>query len=370
MTLSISNPIQSTHIFIVLLIVSIILSYRKKGREGLTLQKTQELKGFAILTVLFAHIGYFLSNQHQFLFPLSILAGVGVNMFLFLSGYGLTISSLKKQESVMQFYTRRVLKLLIPFWIVLCVFLISDFLFLHIRYPKDFVLQALFGIFTHANIFTDLNSPFWYMTFILFCYLLYPILFSKKYPWLSALLIYVVLHTGIKMNPVVLQNVIGLYKIHDIAFPLGIFAAWFFTQSNVWKKILGSTFHKKLEVSFWIREGVFIFLLMVCTFFAGYLAIHSGVGASTILEQNISILTMCVIIFIFFLKKNEFRILTLLGMYSYEIYLIHWPVLYRYNFLYGYVPAWVATVLYIVLFIALGWILRYLSTKISGFCLK
>ncbi len=111
MMVSINNPIQATWIFISIFLLALLISIKSqkannadnnKGFFPITL--TQELKGLAILAVVFSHIGYFLVYQHEFLFPLTILAGVGVNIFLFLSGLGLTISALKKDLSVWNFY--------------------------------------------------------------------------------------------------------------------------------------------------------------------------------------------------------------------------------------------------------------------------
>ena len=41
---------------------------------------------------------------------------------------------------------------------------------------------------------------------------------------------------------------------------------------------------------------------------------------------------------LFAVKRVEFRALTLVGTYSYEIYLLHWPWLSRYDVFYGTLP--------------------------------
>lgn len=356
MKVLISNTITSTWIFIAIFIVALLVSLRRSVSENLSPNVTQELKGFAILSVIFAHIGYFLVSDTQFLFPLSILAGVGVNLFLFLSGYGLTVSSIKKDDSVIQFYKKRIIKLFLPFWIILGVLLLTDFFILHIVYSKEFILPAVFGIFTHANIFTDFNSPFWYFTFILFFYFIFPLIFIKKYPWISAIFTYSISYLIIKINPVFLSNVIGLYTVHLYAFPLGMLCAQLFLN----KKISSFNLYKKYE------KFLYPVILLVLCGIVWYTSIHSGVGKGITLEQNISLVTMFALILLFVFKRFEFRVLSIFGLYSYEIYLLHWPLMYRYDFLFAYVPAWLATTLYLIIFIIVGWVLKNISEKISN----
>lgn len=153
MTISINNVVDSTNIFIAIFLVAFLALIRKqKNKEFFSVAVSQELKGFAILAIVFSHIGYFLSTDTRFLFPLSILAGVGVNLFLFLSGYGLTISSFGKNLSIGQFYERRLLKLFIPLWLVLAALFLLDYFALGKFYSWSYTINAMFGLFLHADL--------------------------------------------------------------------------------------------------------------------------------------------------------------------------------------------------------------------------
>jgi peptidoglycan/LPS O-acetylase OafA/YrhL len=363
MTISISNAVEQTWVFAIILLIALLCSIKKKEGSTLSISVTQELKGFAILAVIFAHVGYFLVDDHQFLFPLSIFAGVGVDLFLFLSGYGLTYSRLKKDESIGQFYKRKLNQLFMPFWIVLGVFLMLDYFILHITRSMQFILDASSGIFTSANIYTDLNSPFWYFTFILFFYLLFPLVFCKKYPWLTAIILYLVSWSVIKINPEVLSGVIGLYKIHLLAFPLGVGVAGF---TSLKPKLLSTIFSPIKKT--YIKYQTFInpVLLIALLYIIYYTGIHSGVGSTPHKQELISLITMTALILFFILKKFEFRLLGILGIYSYEIYLFHWPLMYRYDLLYAHLPAWLATLLYLVLFIGIARILKTVASEIKA----
>ncbi len=366
MTISINNPIQATWIFGIIFFIALLASIRRKpAGDFFSLSLTQELKGFAILAVVFSHIGYFLASDTRFLFPLSIMAGVGVNLFLLLSGLGLTASSLKNKLSVWQFYKKRLIKLFPPLWLILITFLTLDFFVLKLTYSWQVIAEAFVGIFRHANLYTDFNAPLWYFTLILFYYLIFPLVFSKRQPWLSALVIYFVSYFILKQNPIWFVNVSGMYQVHLMAFPLGIFFGWLFSsQFSVWRfvpqkictqigslqcqvshfsnKVNNAT--KKIQPAFYYSIIVFLML------FIAYFAYHSGVGQSLAIEQRISIITTLAVICLFVIKKIEFRLFYWFGLYSYEIYLIHWPLLYRYDLIFKYLPAWLAMIIYLILF--------------------
>ena len=347
MLISINDPIQATGIFSIIFFVVLLASVRsKKIADWFPTSLTTELKGAAILMIVISHIGYFLVNDHRFLWPLSIMAGVGVNLFLFLSGFGLAASGLQRDLTPWQFYQRRLLKLFTPFWLALVVFLAADFFILGKAYSGAFTLKAFLGIFTHADLYNDLNSPFWYFTFILFYYLLFPLVFSKKRPWLGAIILLVAGEALVRWEPAFLNNVMHLYKVHTIAFPLGVLAAWAVT------KLPAVDILARLSKG-WKAVGYYLVLLGLLAAFV-YANMNSGIGESASKEQWMSLIAIISIVVIFVMKQTEFKLFTVFGLYSYEIYLWHWPILYRYNIFYGYMPDWLATILYLILFLGVG----------------
>ncbi|MDD4332834.1 MAG: acyltransferase family protein [Patescibacteria group bacterium] len=372
---SISNPIEATWIFSIILIIALLATARrKKDNDFFSLALTQELKGLAILAVVFSHFGYFLTSDNHFLFPLSTLAGVGVNLFLLLSGLGLVTSALKKPLPIFQFYKKRLLKLFAPLWITLIVFLTLDYFVLHLTYSWPVVLQAFLGIFRHANLYTDINSPLWYFTLILFYYLIFPLVFSKKYPWLSALIIYFVPYFILRENPGWLINVLGMYQVHLMAFPLGMIFGWLFYNPGClarlpWFKVIAEKLkcqNKFAKLVKNIKPASYYFLMISLIVFIMHFVCYSGVGEGLDKEQWISIITVLAIMFLFIIKKIEFKLFYWFGVYSYEIYLIHWPLAYRYDVFYKYLPAWLAT----VFCLAFVWFLSKGLNKLSKIILS
>jgi peptidoglycan/LPS O-acetylase OafA/YrhL len=375
MMISIVNPVEQSYIFFAIFTLALLLSVRRKPKgDKFSVSLTRSLKGIAILAIFFSHIGYFLVTDNRFLFPLTIIAGVGVDLFLFLSGYGLTASSLRKGSSLGKFYVRRLSKLYIPFWIMLAVIFAADIFILKLPYSWEYVGKAFIGFFSRADLYRDVNSPLWYFTLIVFYYLIFPLVFSKKYPWLSAAIIYLAGYFVVRENFTVLSEVMRLYEVHYMAFPLGVFCGWLFFKNRGLAKICQLPALKGF-FAFAVRlrpAGLLKFLkaaaryLLIAIFLGviAYTSYYSGVGKAPLVEQVISLITMSSIVILFLLINIEFKLFYLFGFYSYEIYLLHWPILYRYDIFFKLLPGWLAVAAYLFLFLGLGWALSVLSKKV------
>lgn len=366
MTVTIPDAITQTHVFMALLAIVLVATTRKRQEApSLSLSATTELKGFAILAIVFAHIGYYLAENQHFLFPLSVLAGVGVDLFLILSGYGLAHSMTRKQPTLLQFYVRRMSRIFIPLWIVLSTVLVIDALGLHLFYPLKTIVQAIVGFFPKANLYESLNAPFWYLSLLLLYYLLFPLFFSKRAPVLSAVALAGIAYkiTHLKSLPVDI-GVLGSYHGHLLAFPFGIILFSVLEESfpelqRFWMH-LKTFFSKKSLFIQGMRIAIFLFFSsLIC-----YFAIHSGVGKGVSREQTISLSTVLFLLIAFAIKPFEQRFLSWVGSYSYEIYLIHWPLLYRYDVLYPLFPAGIVTFLYLWIFMGISQLVQRMSTQI------
>lgn len=359
MTISIFNPILQTNIFAFFLVVALLISLRFNTQKDLfPYSLTNELKGFAIFAVLFAHIGYQLAPGTNYLFPLSILGGVGVNIFLFLSGFGLAISSVKKSTSLLTFYRKRLIKIYIPLWLTLVTFLSLDLIFLQKLYPLKEIIQSFMGIFTRADIGININSPLWYFTIVLFYYLIFPLFFIKNKLYLTSLAVFTLSFLILeKITLPVHQDNITIYKLHTLAFPLGILFAFFYLNEK-------SFFTKTL---IFLKSANFIlkiFFLIILSILIYYFSINAGVGQGVRIEQKIAVLNTLLIILWFFIKNFQFKLLNLFGIFSYEIYLLHWPILFRYDYLFKTLPAWLATITYLIIFLLLAYLLQKLTNLI------
>jgi peptidoglycan/LPS O-acetylase OafA/YrhL len=380
MQIAISNVAQSTFIIIAFLLAALLLTLRKSHHTDLLpISVTQELKGLGMLSIVFAHIGYNLVTDSTFLYPLTVAAGVGVDLFLFMSGYGLTVTMLKKPLPALRFYQRRMIKVFIPFWLVLIAIFIADALILHRFYPAEYMLRSLLGWFPHADVIDDVNSPFWYITWMLMFYVLYPLLFLPQRPWLTALLLAAIANILTIVNPLDLQDN-WLHHLHTYAFSLGMLMAWLFQGSSPAPNPLVErlkTFRQELAAS---TPLFYLILLFCCAVLAGYMTSHKastdwprlaamltgyGFNSGVFIEQLACLIAMMALIVLFSLKKRDCLFLYTFGVYSYETYLLHWPLLSRYDLFYHYMPAWLATIIWLITFLGMGWGLQKVTQHID-----
>ena len=373
MPITITNVPEANLIVIIAVIAAILISFRKSEHADVfPMSVTQELKGLGILTVVFAHFAYMLVTNAEFLFPLSIIAGVGVDLFLFMSGYGLSVGMIKKPMPVFEFYKKRVIKIFIPFWIALIIIFAADTIFLNINYTTPYIIQSLLGWFPTAIGYGDVNSPFWYITWMIMFYALYPIVFSAKRPWLSAIVLGVIATLLGVYNPFETGDN-WLHRLHTLAFPLGIIAAWLLMKSkekeNKLVKFLEDFRNNSTGISRYLVIAIMfalVYYMSLNTSASSWPVLSSILGKGYFVEQFASLIIMFAFIVIFSLKKLDNKFLAIYGLYSFEVYLIHWPLMARYDIFFDILPAGFAVVAWLITFILVSWVLQKMVAPVSA----
>lgn len=373
MPITLTDDIYQTNLIVIAVLIAVLLLTfkRSKHTDLFPISVTQELKGLGILTVVFAHFAYMLVTNADFLFPLSIIAGVGVDLFLFMSGYGLTVGMLKKPLPIFEFYKRRVIKIFIPFWVALILIFAANAIFLDIHYPVPYMIQSLLGWFPTAEGFDDVNSPFWYITWMMMFYVLFPLIFSTKRPWLSAIILAVIATLIGVYNPLNIGDN-WLHRLHTVAFSLGIVFAWIlFETKDKENKFVAhlKEFRNKAKIMPYIIIALMLGVVV-------YMSLHTTanhwptltaiLGKGYFVDQLTSIILMFAFIVIFSLKKFDNKFLSIYGLYSFEVYLIHWPLIGRYDIFFDYLPSWAAVIAWLVAFIVVSWLLQKITTPIGA----
>ena len=333
---------------------------------------TNELKGLGILTVVFAHFAYMKVTNAEFLFPLSIIAGVGVDLFLFMSGFGLTVGMLKRPMKTVDFYKKRVIKIFIPFWIALIIMFIADAVFMDKTYSVGYIIKSMLGFFPTADGFGDVNSPFWYITWMIMFYLLYPLVFFKDKPWLSAIIL-AVIATIIGTFNIFDLGSNWLHRLHTVAFSMGIILAWLLQvkegEKNRFIEYIKDFRDNSKDMKYIVIAIMFVIVFYVSqrTGAGSWPSLTAILGQGFFVEQLMSIVIMLAFTVIFILKKVDSKFLTMYGVYSYEVYLIHWPLMAKYDIFFVYLPAWAAVIAWLVAFILVSMLLQRLVTPVSNF---
>ena len=373
MPITITDDIYQSNLIVIAVLIAVVLFTfkRSKHTDLFPISVTQELKGLGILTVVFAHFAYMLVTNADFLFPLSIIAGVGVDLFLFMSGYGLTVGMLKKPLPIFEFYKRRVIKIFIPFWVALILIFAANAIFLDIHYTVPYMIQSLLGWFPTAEGFDDVNSPFWYITWMMMFYVLFPLVFSTKRPWLSAIILAVIATLIGVYNPLNMGDN-WLHRLHTVAFSLGIVFAWIlFETKDKENKFVAhlKEFRNKAKIMPYVIIALMLGVVV-------YMSLHTTANhwptltailrKGYFVDQLTSIILMFAFIVIFSLKKFDNKFLSIYGLYSFEVYLIHWPLIGRYDIFFDYLPSWAAVIAWLVTFIVVSWLLQKITTPIGA----
>ena len=133
-----------------------VLGFIKKPEKYRWMDRnyTTAIKGFSILTVIWAHSGAKLSVG-----GIQFIAGIGVALFLICSGYGLEVSFEKK--GLGGFWRKRLLGVCLPFWVVELVWMLATGTFTIETYLLDFCFLK------------PATSYGWFMGYIVICYLIF-----------------------------------------------------------------------------------------------------------------------------------------------------------------------------------------------------
>lgn len=162
---------------------------------SLSLRDTRILKGVALLLLLCHHLFYssgdfddWYIGQIPVVHTFGMQSKLCVAIFVFLSGYGLMSGALKTGgiNSVLAFYRRRYVKLMVNFWLIWLLFVPMGVLVFNRTFPD------VYGDHYILRVFTDLlgicstssyNPTWWFYGCIISLYFLFPFLYRIVDYW-------------------------------------------------------------------------------------------------------------------------------------------------------------------------------------------
>lgn len=286
---------------------------------NLSIQDTNVLKGLALCFLLCHHLFYSHREPDAVNYFSDVcihgnwlLARFGngfgklcVALFVFLSGYGLTISTEKKGgiHDLIGFYRNRMVKLLVNYWFIWLVFVPYGVLVAGRSFPdvygEHYVLKTLIDFcgMAYAFGYYGYNATWWFYSCIIVLYFLFPLLYRIREKWW--LLVGFVFFYRIVGGHLPILSAGGSYVL---AFALGIAMATYRIAPpirSLWSKL-------------------FLFAIVVVT----GLARMKGVGMVFVWD-----LVLCYSIAILYkslqLKEWIVRSMAFLGKHSFNIFLFH-----------------------------------------------
>jgi membrane-bound acyltransferase YfiQ involved in biofilm formation len=339
--------------------VFVLLSAKKDkslASEYLGHTQTDQLKGLAIFLVIVGHLWVHVADRMAHI----VLSGDGVAVFLMLSGYGLTISW-SQDVTFRGFFTKRLKRVMIPYWIATVVILMTDWVLLDRRLDIVQIMMTALGINVTRTL-THLDYVRWFVTFILLWYGLFYFARRCLRPDRAVLALLI---AGVPLLP------LNYYLLHFgwyqfLAFPIGCAVAVYRTKIIEMYKS-----KNRLLVTLSVTAAGVI-LAYKATLQEEHIrvAIVTCVPNIVLAYFNDAVSTiLCVAALLLSMRLGEggyySRLLVVMGRYSYELFLLHGVFLIKYNPIVRSTgaPALVGEFAFYMLFISL---LAYLLAKATG----
>jgi peptidoglycan/LPS O-acetylase OafA/YrhL len=276
-------------------------------------------KGFAILAIVVFH---YCQSYTSGIFSQAILAaGAGVHLFFILSGFGLGLSS--QVRSPLQFYKKRFLKILIPYYlVVLAIFAIN----LVVPIYTDEGLYALGGhLFLYKmfdeRIMTSFGYHFWFVSTIVQFYIFFPVISYAKQR-IGTGKIFLILSFSLSLF---YWFFVSLNGLHDQR----IFANFFLQY--LWEFSLGialANLYLTQGIKFWEQKKTVWLIVSLLSFsIMATLSLKGGSIGKTVNDLFASLGFLALSAFAYALCQRRLRplnkIMVYIGKISYELYLVH-----------------------------------------------
>lgn len=280
----------------------------KSVRFSLSKDASTCLKGLACLLIVLHHwcSGLSGAGYDSFLVELFTQAGgiTGVAVFFFLSSYGLSRSQQKKKDTLTSFFTKRLVRVYIPL-------VITNVLWLSLKYEGQELVQTIFQILNLKNL---LDIVTWFCNVIIVCYIIFYVSNSLASIWAKLLCNWTLtIALAVLLSLIWPKDPCYVYSL--VAFPLGATVGILQDKMN-WSNLLATTF---------VPTTAFLGILVWCL---------PGIRNLVVANLYCCVVILCLMFMVMWVKQSESSVLSsivglsvkplsFIGLYSYEIYLLH-----------------------------------------------
>ena len=279
--------------------------------KGFRLQSVDELKGFAMVVVLLYHIGGVLKWDNWF------HGEAGVDIFLIVSGFTLVLTS--RELPALEFMKRRLLRIFPSYWAAVVFFVVMNDRFFGSGYSAATIVLHLLGVhgFSSGVYFSDINDSFWFISMILAMYLVFLVVRPRLADLSYIMGFGMLLTVAVCSAYIAAAHAGGLIQlaVRIPSFFIGLLAGQIWTSP---RSTLGPS-------------GILVAGLVAITYLGWSKGIITFYAVAALALTGAFLLAAR-----YLAKAAEGRMLlaafSFVGVYSYEIFLFHQPLMRDYNF--------------------------------------
>lgn len=306
------------------------------------------LMGMAMIIVILFHIP--LAKEELFR-PLARCGNLGVDIFLFLSGVGLWYG-FQKNNSIVHFYRRRLLRLY-PAWLVVAsLFYISGYVTNGPSHYTPDVLHLVFNILIGLSFWLYDDGTFWYVPAIMAMYVLAPWFMKSLARWKETryVIVLLVLWCFVVQYFSGIHHAVGHIEIFWSRLPIFFIGIC----CGEWVKA-GQTVSRPTMV---MAALIFVMSLAVCMNFEDHLRGRFPLFIERMVYIPLSITTIILFTSLFNrLPQRVVSMIAFVGTVSLEVYLLHIEYVFHYIKPYhlGY---WLNFLLILAITLPVAWLLN------------
>ncbi len=313
------DKIEYANFFILTLILFfLVVTIKKRPTKFLDRVETNQLKGIAIIFVVFGHLWVHVCKNN----PSIVLSGDAVALFLILSGFGLSMSLTKNPVIKKDFFFKRTKRVMIPYWFATALIFLLDYIFLDRFYSITDTIATSVGINLNSTT-QHIDYVRWYITFQLFWYFIFSLAFSMLQQKTGVIVLFAISIILIPLDYYFLK--FGWYQL--FAFPAGcLIGRYYFQIKDVFIK-------KKGQMLILSIGGLIFVVLFKIVFFPVLVKIIPYIACKVFKEMASIIFSLSMVAIIAYMGARQYysKALDILGTYSYEIFLLHGVFLIKYN---------------------------------------
>lgn len=328
-------------IFVILIIIIALGIKQENNALYLSKQSTQCYKGIAAILIFLHHISQQIDLPNVCI-PFKFIGFIMVGVFFFLSGYSLMINYLGKKKYLEGFLRKRMLGIYIPYWMVAIILYVIQIM-TRVPHTGFHLFNVLIGDASYTNL--------WFTTSIIIVYVMF--YFCGRFCKMNKQLMLKWMFLAICLYSWCCYyfRLPSQWNASISAFWFGMF--WAGYKSRI-EKLCVSRYTINLVVSSLLFVLLFSFRLLMT-----YMIRDDGI-IQTVLRNLITVLFVNMVMLI--VQKISIRsgILEWFGQISYEIYIVHFVLLYPLMSILG------RTNLFVFFVFMSSIIIAYAINRISG----